>query len=270
MTYVPDPRAYQQLRHGDPYGSYDCTAWGAAFRVDAHSKGAIKTSGTQVRSHSDEPKPDPESPGLNLGQVDAAVIDITNGRVDFDTRVQGRSLPRTDVQFRVVDGRFCGLSVLRGVFVRRGFLSGFTGAHDVTLFTRDSEPNQPLLFDPLVPSITRVSWDVAFDAAEALTGGYIYAQFTRDLTPDYRWVLYPKPPATVRVMNHFIVRDGRIVRIEKATTRGTNVKCTPPRYVPGKKGAPAYWSRYLVQLVAPGHPRNGWYVDARWSQEQEP
>lgn len=273
-TYVPDPRAYLQLRHGDPYGGYNCTAWGAAFRVDAHSKGATKTTGIAVRSHSDEPRPDPSSPGLNLGQVDESVKVITHDKIDFDTRVQGRSLPRGDVQWRVRDGRFCGLSVDRGVFVRRGFLEGFTGAHDVTLFTRDTEPNQPLLFDPLVPTITRVSWDVAFDAAESLTGGYVYAQFTRDLTPDYHWVLEPKAPATVRVMNHFIVRNiggfNRIVRIEKVTTRGTDVKCTPPRFIRGKAGAPDYWDRYLVQLIAPGHARDGWYVDARWAEELNP
>jgi hypothetical protein len=185
MTYVPDPRAYQQLVLGGATRTVDCTAWGAAFRVDAHTKGATKTTGRAVRLHSDEPVPDPNSPGLNLGQVDASVIDITNGKVNFDTRAQSRSLSRADTKFRIVDGRFCGLSVWRGVLVDRGFATGFRGSHDVTLFVRDTEPDQPLLFDSLVPTITRVSWDVAFDAAETLTGGRIYAQFTRDLTPDY-------------------------------------------------------------------------------------
>jgi hypothetical protein len=202
--------------------------------------------------------------------VDAAVIDITNGRVDFDTRVQGRSLSRAEVKWRIKDGRFCGMSVLRSELVRHGFVTGFRGGHDITVFTREAEPDQPLMFDSLVPSIVRVSWDAVFDAAEALTGGLIYAQFTRDLTPDYRWVLKPTPPATVRVFNHFIVEDGRIARIEKATTRGTDVVCTPPKYVPAKAGKPAVWSRYLVQLVAPGHHRDTWWTDARWAEEQKP
>jgi hypothetical protein len=262
--YIPDPLRYQQLGNGDPYGGYNCTAWGAAFRVDAHSKGSIKTTGTQVRAHSDERRPDPSSPGLNLGQVDAAVIDITNGRVNLDTRAQERSLPRSEIQWRIVDGRFCGLSVNRGVLVNRGWASGFTGAHDITIFVREGFPNNPVMFDPLVKTLRPVSWDAAFDAAESLTPGHIYAQFTRDATPDYKWVLFPKPPAKLREFYRFR-EDGRI--IGKYTTAGTDVACTPPRYVPGTRVRP---SRWLVTLIAPGHNRNGWHVNARYAEELNP
>lgn len=269
MTYTPDIRAYQQLLYGGPTGPYDCTAWSGAILVDAHTQGAIKTTGRAIRLNTDEAVPDGSSPGLNLPQVDEAVLKITTSRgraVDLDTRVQGRSLTRAEAQFRIVDGRWATVQVLRSVLVNRGFLDGFRGGHALTVHALDV----PVIGDPLVAHYVRASWDVIWDAAEALTGGYIYAQFTRDLTLDYRWVLAPKPPATVRVFNHFIVKDGRIARIEKATTRGTHVKCTVPRYVRGKAGAPAYWSRYLVQLVAPGHARDGWYVDARWAEELNP
>lgn len=267
MTYVPDPRNYQQLHPVGKYGGFNCTAEGAAFRVDAHTRGAIRTTGESVRAHSDEPIPDRTSPGLNLLQVDAAVRDITMGQVNFDTRVQGRSLSRAELKFRIRDDRFCGLSVNRGIFVARGFLSGFSGAHDVTLFVRDTDWDQPLLFDPLVPSITRVSWDVAFDAAESLTGGYIYAQLTRDLTPDYHWVLHPVKPATIRAFYRFKVENGRVVGMVKRWTRGTDVRCTPPRYYPGANGQKG---RQLVQLVAPGQHRDGWYVNARYAEELNP
>lgn len=273
MTYVPDPVRYQQLTHGDPNGGVNCTAWGAAFRVDAHSKGAIKTTGTIVRAHTDEPKPDPESPGLNLGQVDNAVIDITHGQVDFDTRAQLRSLSRADVRWRVTDGRFCGLSVVRQVFVNRGFggPSRFGGGHDVTIFTREAEPDVPILFDSLVPYLQRISWDAAFDAAEALTGGRIYAQFTRDLTPDYRAVIQPFAGDDRRRFRRFFLDDqGRIRGSERHTTRGLTSRCSAPRYHgPATK---RNTGRYLVQLLEDpaGQGNKGWFINAAFAEELNP
>lgn len=266
-TYVPDPRHYQQLNNGDPYGGVDCTAWGAAFRVDAHTKGATKTTGTAVRRHTDEPVPDKSSPGLNLAQVDASVFDITNGKVDFDTRVQLRSLSRAEIKFRIVDGRFAGFSILRGVLVDRGFVSGFRGGHDVTMFTRENEPDQPIMFDSLKTSLTRVSWDVVFDAAEAIAGGRIYAQFTRDLTPDYHMRI-PKG----QTFRRFHLNDsGRIVRVSSHESSSDVWRpCSVPRYHASAAGKPTSWSRQLVQIHAPGHPRDGWWVSARWAQEINP
>lgn len=263
MTYVPDPRDYQQLEEPKT-GNVDCTAYGAAFRCDAHSKGLIKTTGRQVRLHTDEPVPDPQSPGLNLGQVDAAMVDITNGRVNFDTRAQSRALPRAEVKWRIKDGRFCGLSITRGVLVDRGFVSGFRGAHDITVFTRDTEPDQPLMFDPLVRNIIRISWDVAFDAAETLTGRP-YAQFTRDLTPDYRAVI-PPHSGTDYYQYHLDAQS----RIRDTTARntpgGVTARCSVPSYhgsvVPGISG------RYLVMLTE--GPNKGRWINARFASEINP
>lgn len=270
MTYVPDPREYQQFGNGDPNAGVNCTADGAAFRCDAHTKGLIKITARQVRAHTDEPVPDPRSPGLNLAQVDAAVFDITDGKVDFDTRVQLRSLSRADAKFRIVDGRFAGLSVLRGVLVNRGFVAGFRGLHDITVFTRDTEPDQPLMFDSLVRTITRVSWDVVFDAAEAATGGRIYAQFTRDLTPDYHAVI-PKLPAGTTFRRFHLDGDGRIADVTHHGNKGpTDYRCTPPRYHGAAKGKPTRWGRQLVQITQPGARRDGWWVSSRWAEELNP
>lgn len=266
MTYVPDPLKYQQIALGGITGPYDCTAWGAAFRVDAHSKGTIRTTGRQVRLHSDEPVPDRASPGLNLGQVDAAVIEVTSGRVNLDTFAQSRALDRADVEWRIRDGRFCGLSVNRGVLVRRGFVSGFSGAHDITVFTRDSEPDQLLMFDPLVRNIVRISWDVAMDAAEALTGKP-YAQFTRDLTPDYRVVILPdKGEKRKAYYRHRLDSRGRIVGGKLGTTGGMRKRCTVPSYHASLKAG--ITGRYLVQITEGEHA--GEWVNARFAEELNP
>ncbi len=264
-TYTPDIRRYQQIELGGATGPYDCTAWSAAILVDAHSRGAIRTTGRQIRLHSDEPVPDWDSPGLNLPQADAAVLDITNGRINLDTRVQSRSLSRAEVQWRIIDGRWATIQVVRGVLVSRGYGgdSSFSGAHALTVHARPID-NAPVIFDPLVPYGIAASWDAIFDAAEALTGGHVYSQYTRDLTPDYHWVLHPVEPATFREFYRF-ASDGRI--LGKYTTKGTDVRCTVPKYVPAKGSRPA---RYLVQLVAPGSNRNGWWVNARYAQEINP
>lgn len=263
MTYYPDPDRYQQIALGGPTGPYDCTGWSAAWIVDAHSQGAIRTTGRKVRLHSDEPIPDSDSPGLNLPQADAAVLDITNGRINLDTRVQYNALPRDQVRWRITDGRWATVQVQRGVLVARGFLEGFTGAHAITVHARPID-SIPVIGDPLVPHYVPASWDAIFDAAEALTGGRVYTSFTRDLTPDYRWVCRPTGTATIRAFRRFTA-DGRVVGTYH--TRGMAVDCTPPRYVPGVGRRPG---RYLVQLVIPGKRRNGWFVSAQFASEIQP
>jgi hypothetical protein len=122
-TYTPDPRKHQQLGYGSPTGNVDCSAESGGWLVDADTQGAIMTTGRNIRLHTDEPVPDRASPGLNLPQVDASVLEITTARgkpVDLDTRVGLRSLSRADVKFRIVDGRWATIQVLRGVLVSAG------------------------------------------------------------------------------------------------------------------------------------------------------
>src|SRR5689334_9323065 len=55
----------------DPNGAVDCAAWSFAYGLEFDSCGRIRTTGTWVRAHTDEPRPDRESPGLNLAQLAA-------------------------------------------------------------------------------------------------------------------------------------------------------------------------------------------------------
>ncbi len=70
MSFIYKPRHQYQLGPGSgPTGGYDCTAYAAAVAIDRATMGGIQVTGRQVRLASDEPYPDPHSPGLNLVQV---------------------------------------------------------------------------------------------------------------------------------------------------------------------------------------------------------
>ena len=54
----------------DPYWRVNCTAYCAAMLInDATLGGLYRVTGANVRAYSNEPKPDPASPGLNISQI---------------------------------------------------------------------------------------------------------------------------------------------------------------------------------------------------------
>jgi len=59
----------RQLVASDPYGRYNCTAYAAARAIDAATVGGLKVDGVTIRALSNEPVPNPSSPGLNIPQV---------------------------------------------------------------------------------------------------------------------------------------------------------------------------------------------------------
>lgn len=260
MSYTPDIKRYQQLVYGGATRSVDCTAWGGALVTDAHTQGSIKLSGRQIRLNSNEPVPDPGSPGLNVTQVDAAIYRLTGGRVNLDTPWPG-SFGRTGLRDRVVDGRWANMAVKRSVLVDRhyGGSSGFRGAHDITLHVRLTDL-APIIGDPLVPYYYAATWDAVLDAAQAVTSsGDIYASFTRDLTKDYRAVVHPTPPATRKVFYRYIVENGRITGRVRHRTEGFSATCTAPRTYSGT------YTRSLVKLTSGS--RRGYYINASYARE---
>lgn len=273
MAYVPDMRDYQQIALGGSSGPYDCTAWCGALLVDVHTQGKTKTTGRAVRLNSSEPVPDPKrSPGLNLQQVDGSVINITNGHVLLDTKVQNEALTRVQFKNRIIDGRWGAIQVDRGVLVNRGFVNGFTGDHAITLHTA-SDPEVPILGDPLITSYVRLSWDAVLDAANvfALRAGYgseeVLSQFTRDLTPDFRIRIVPTAPAkAVKFIRFFVNSSGQIVRRKQHITGGTRQPCSPPVWYSSK--IPGVPGRRLVTIMAGKF--EGFRVDARYAHEVYP
>ena len=253
---TPDPRDYQQLQGGDPNGGVNCTAYGAAWLVGAAGG---KTTGRKIRAATNEPKPDPKSPGLNLPQVDAAVRKLTP--FDFDTRLGD---PVSDAEARVRDGRWAEVQVIRGILVDHGMGGGasFRGPHAVTVHVEPGDPT-PIIGDPLVPEYIRGSWGTLWTAAAAIAGaGRVNAMFTRDLIPDYTVSIHPTPPHRRREFNVFHVKNGKIIRRETDVTRGFTATCTPPRWYgwPGPREG-----RSLV-LITEGS-RKGLYVRSQYARE---
>lgn len=65
------PKFQAQLVSSDPNGKFNCSAYTAAMAIDYATVGNTVITGKQVRAESNEPKPDPSSPGLNLPQITA-------------------------------------------------------------------------------------------------------------------------------------------------------------------------------------------------------
>lgn len=59
----------RQLVTSDPYGKYNCSAVALARATNAATVGGLKISGKEVRAMTNEPIPDPRSPGLTIGQL---------------------------------------------------------------------------------------------------------------------------------------------------------------------------------------------------------
>jgi hypothetical protein len=264
VTYTPDPARYQQLKVGGATGPVDCTAHGGAWITDAHTQGRILLNGRQIRLASDEPVPDPGSPGLNVGQVDAAIYRITNGRVNLDTP-DPRTVSRAEFKARVVDGRWANLAVKRSVLVDRGYGggNGFRGAHDITIHARAID-NAPVIGDPLVAHYMPSTWDAVLDAAEAVTAsGLLFVSYTRDLTPDYRVVVKPRPGYDKVSFVRYLLDDaGRIIARRRRYTFGFAGTCSVPKF---HSGVSPITGRRLVQITS--GLRKGWWVSANWAEE---
>lgn len=262
MTFVPDIADYQQL--AEPItGNVDCTAYAAALLAAVHSGGRYQPTGREVRLASNEPVPDPKSPGLNLPQVDDAVRKLTAGAIDLD----GTPVSVAEAQRRIVAGRWGEIQVVRSVLVDAGLGGGskFGGGHAITAHT---DPAGVLLDgDPLVPHYMPMAWSDLWAAATAFTRSIgttgVYALWTRDVTVSYRAVIHPAPPATRKPFWIYELdrATGLITGRSRHWTRGMSAACTPP--------APHSWpgigTRQLVKLTSGG--LRGEWVDARYAIE---
>lgn len=127
-TYVA-PDHFQLGADGGKYGGVNCTASAAARTVQEATCGKEAFTGAQVRAASDEPIPDPKSPGLNLDQVDRAVFKLTAGRVNFDTR---RMYDADDAIARCLAGEPMEIQYQRSAQIALGLPIGtsrFGGGH---------------------------------------------------------------------------------------------------------------------------------------------
>lgn len=66
----------KQINPGDPYGKFNCSAYCLALLITNVTAGGVSIDGETVRKMSNEPKPDPKSPGLNIAQLDAVAAKL--------------------------------------------------------------------------------------------------------------------------------------------------------------------------------------------------
>lgn len=194
----PPIERYQQL--AEPMtGDVDCSAWCAAIATDIDTLGAITLTGRQIRLATDEPVPDPRSPGLNLPQVDAAVFALTKGRVNLDVRVGRNAVKPDEFERHLVDGRWTIVQVNRGVLLALGIgrANRFRGGHAVVVGF-DQDLRAFIVGDPLVPEWERAPLAAVTSAAEMFSPmPGLYAAFTRDV---YTPPLIPPRPAKLNAL----------------------------------------------------------------------
>lgn len=247
--YRPDIARYQQLQ--EPItGRYDCGAWMAGAAADADSSGKWKLTGRQVRLATDEPVPDPRSPGLNLRQTDDALVILTKGDVNLDTQW---AAPWSRVEAKLREGRWGHLCVMRGPLVDAGFSGGdgFRGRHGV-IAAYDPAEKTPILGDPLVPYWQNVTWAALKRAAGAFTPevgfGAADVAFTRVpgvVPPTVRYsVRFSTSSFFAYRVNAWTLKV--IDREAKQFSAKTSAPCEAPRYY----NWPSHGNRRLVLIKA--------------------
>jgi hypothetical protein len=270
-TYIVPPGF--QLSQGGATGPYDCTAWSAAIAIATGSCGKETPSGRIIRLLSDEPVPDPSSPGLNLPQVAAVALDKYG--IYLDVRIGSRAVTWAEYEHRRTSGQ---ATLLQGSYAAIAASKydagrGFTGGHciaETTHATYDS------LADGRAAGVFR--WDgtvytraviQTFAARLDIGGGkhpvgVVWAAFAPDVVPNYRAVIKPVAPATTQAFGTWQVKAGVVQSSRMRTTTGYDDPCTPPMWVKHPDG------RYLHLVRVQQGSLAGLYVSASWAQEQHP
>lgn len=226
-NYLPDEQLQLVFKWGGRYGGSNCSACAAGEVGQAHTCGALRFTGAQIRAASNEPVPDPKSPGLNLGQVDAALFKLSHGKIDLDSHYR---YPWDGVHTRVVGGAFAELQIQRSVLIALGFGFGnrFGGGHAITIFFRRGW----WMDDPLTGrhqvtehALKAAAGQLVLGSSGEICGfGKAYVAFSRDVVPTYHVNFAPG--------NTFIYtfRDGMIwSRASRPFKTTTGAPCRPVR-----------------------------------------
>lgn len=162
MGFIYKPAHQYQLKPGSaPTGGVDCTAYATAVAIDRATLGGTLVTGKQVRQASDEPRPDPDSPGLNLPQV---IQVAAKWHVELFDR---RGAPWSAVMEALREGRGVVLQGDGAAFLGTPFVCqpGFRGGHAIFLnhVTGDGDlyENDPLCRKPNANLTEAVARDYA-------------------------------------------------------------------------------------------------------------
>lgn len=169
MAVIYRPKHQRQIVASDPYGSKNCTAVSAAIAFDRATLGGCEINGRQVRAMSDEPIPDPASPGLNIHQIvevaDKLHIELTNW--------SGHGWDDVIKCLRAGRG-----VVLQGDYDQMGSYScqsSFLGNHAIFVNNVNTPGDKGLAYDPLCPAYRYMPLSVLRRYAEKLNPHCLFA-----------------------------------------------------------------------------------------------
>lgn len=133
----------------------DCSAAVGGMMADAGSRGKYRPDHVDVRRNTNEPRPDPRSPGLSLQQVAISVSRLTDANVrPVVPSISGSFYEMLDA---LVAGKWAHVALWRGALVDAGFggSSPFRGGHGC-LYGYDQNEHAFAMVDPLTPKWLRV------------------------------------------------------------------------------------------------------------------
>ena len=142
----------------DPHWQVNCTAYcGAMLAFDVTVGGLTGVTGRWIRARSSEPNPDPDSPGLNIGQVRSVLTSLRITTQDMTGTERG------DVIRALEEGRRVLIQVQYGELGAYRAQAGDFG-HALVLYdiTADGDLRGS---DPLASKARSYPRDVVFDAA---------------------------------------------------------------------------------------------------------
>jgi hypothetical protein len=265
-SYLPAFQAQNPAISHDRYGWVDCGAFAGAMAAAFDTCGGVALTGAQVRHDTNEPVPDPQSPGLSLAQVHAA---LAKHGVDLDVRYR---MPWADFAKAIDSGHGAMLEVGYAPIAASRFDAGqgFRDTHMILVL-----PGW-IVMDPLASGLGGTyryhgeAYPEALlrQAAGAMTlstgtvgQGYVYAALTRDQRGTWTAGVHPRP-GTKKGFFRYRLAGNDIVSREVHYTGGFTAHCSPPT----KHDWPQLGiSRRLVRLTSGGF--TGWWIPAQCATE---
>ena len=272
-TYVVPPGF--QLQSGGSTGPYDCTAWAASRAIGHATCGNHVPSGRKIRLQSDEPVPDPRSPGLNLPQVANVASDHYGVHLEVHTGYQ--ALTWTEYEAARGSGRGAIIQLSYAVIHGTPFDAGrgFTGGHamfesrhstyDPLADGRDSTYRWQLRLYPR-DLMKRAAGDLIIghdSKGHPVRVGYgkVWCALTTDVAPETVVTIRPRSGHTIRHFRSMNFAAGEIIGYTVRRTRGFSRKGSAPRAF-RMKGRPGY--HYRVKVLAGVH--RGQWVARHWAR----
>lgn len=182
MAVIYRPRHERQIKPSDPFGRYNCGAVATAIAIDRATLGGCMVNGDDVRAHTNEPIPDPGSPGLNIGQLVWAAakmgVELQEVRGGTFETLLGR-LRQTRGVILSGEGSALGPNTCQ---------PGFVGAHAIFLNNLSTSGASILVYNPLCPNYRWLPVATVQRYAERfgqLHGGlaYAYTRITPNINP---------------------------------------------------------------------------------------